>query len=54
MTFANAANRHRNMLGMMRWLSCIVAVSIMLVMMMPVFACAATPKITRMEQDGCK
>ncbi len=38
----------------MRRLSSIVAVFIMLVMMMPVLACASSPKMTRMEQDCCQ
>ena len=38
----------------MRRCSSIVAVFIMLVMMMPVLACASTPKMTRMEQDCCQ
>lgn len=39
---------------MMRRLSSIVAVFIMLVMMMPVLACASSPKMTRMEEDCCQ
>lgn len=38
----------------MRRCSSIVAVFIMLVMMMPVLACASAPKMTRMEQDCCQ
>lgn len=38
----------------MRRLSSVVAVFIMLVMMMPVLACAASPKMTQMEQDCCQ
>ena len=38
----------------MRRLSSIVAVLIVLVILMPVLACAATPKMTRMEQDCCQ
>lgn len=38
----------------MRKLSGIVAVLVMLVMMMPILACASTPKMTRMEQDCCQ
>ena len=38
----------------MRRLYSIVAVSIMLVMMMPILAYASIPKMTRMEQDCCK
>ena len=38
----------------MRRCSSIVAVFLMLVMMMPVLACASAPKMTRMEQDCCQ
>lgn len=38
----------------MRRFSSIVAIFIMLVMMMPLLACASTPKMTRMEQDCCQ
>ena len=39
---------------MMRRLTSIAAVLTMLVMLMPMLACAATPKMTRMEQDCCE
>ena len=38
----------------MRRCSSIVAVFIMLVMMMPVLACASAPRMTRMEQNCCE
>ncbi len=39
---------------MMRRLTSIAAVLTMLVMLLPMFACAATPNMTRMEQDCCE